>query len=90
MSSFMVNFGPNSRTPSSACSLTVRRDHSLAKRSRCTEYAVLLISTRAVNTLILVHRRQLMDQWRERLAAYFELPIENIGQFGGGRTKELA
>ena len=52
-----------------------------------TVVAANLISTRAVNTLILVHRRQLMDQWRERLAAYFELPIENIGQFGGGKNK---
>ena len=40
-----------------------------------------------MNALILVHRRQLMDQWRERLAAYLALPIENIGQFGGGKDK---
>jgi superfamily II DNA or RNA helicase len=46
-----------------------------------------LIGARAVNTLILVHRRQLMDQWRERLAAFLALPIENIGQFSGGKTK---
>jgi superfamily II DNA or RNA helicase len=37
--------------------------------------------------LILVHRRQLMDQWRERLAAFLALPIGNIGQFGGGKSK---
>src|SRR5713101_1369700 len=46
-----------------------------------------LIGARAVNTLILVHRRQLMDQWRERLAAFLALPIGSIGQFGGGKTK---
>src|SRR6266446_2584786 len=46
-----------------------------------------LIGARAVNTLILVHRRQLMDQWRERLAAFLALPIGNIGQFGGGKGK---
>lgn len=46
-----------------------------------------LIAARAVNTLILVHRRQLMDQWRERLAAFLVLPIENIGQLSGGKTK---
>jgi superfamily II DNA or RNA helicase len=28
-----------------------------------------------------------MDQWRERLAAYLAVPIENIGQFGGGKNK---
>jgi len=29
-----------------------------------------LIAKRSVNALILVHRRQLMDQWRERLAVF--------------------
>jgi superfamily II DNA or RNA helicase len=28
-----------------------------------------------------------MDQWRERLAAFLELPIANIGQVGGGKSK---
>ncbi len=46
-----------------------------------------LIARRAVNALILVHRRQLMDQWRERLAACLALPIRDIGQIGGGKTK---
>lgn len=46
-----------------------------------------LIAKRAVNTLILVHRRQLMDQWRERLAAFLSVPIGAIGQLGGGKTK---
>jgi superfamily II DNA or RNA helicase len=46
-----------------------------------------LIARRGVNALILVHRRQLMDQWRERLAAFLAIPIERIGQFGGGKIK---
>jgi hypothetical protein len=32
-----------------------------------------LIAARQVNTLVLVHRRQLMDQWRERIAAFLDL-----------------
>lgn len=52
-----------------------------------TVVAASLIIARAVNTLILVHRRQLMDQWRERLAAYLALPIGDIGQFGGGKNR---
>lgn len=28
-----------------------------------------------------------MDQWRERLAAFLDLPIGGIGQFGGGKSK---
>jgi superfamily II DNA or RNA helicase len=52
-----------------------------------TVVGACLIAKRAVNALILVHRRQLMDQWRERLAAFLGLPIEQIGQFGGGKAK---
>ncbi len=52
-----------------------------------TVVGACLIARRAVNVLILVHRRQLMDQWRERLAAFLDLPIGSIGQFGGGKSK---
>ena len=50
-----------------------------------TVVAAWLIATRKVNTLVLVHRRQLLDQWRERLASFLDLPIKGIGQIGGGR-----
>jgi len=46
-----------------------------------------LITARQVNTLVLVHRRQLMDQWRERLAAFLDLAPAAIGVIGGGRTR---
>jgi superfamily II DNA or RNA helicase len=49
--------------------------------------AACLIAKRAVNTVVLVHRRQLMDQWRERLASFLSLPSNDIGQFGGGKNK---
>jgi superfamily II DNA or RNA helicase len=52
-----------------------------------TVIAAWLIASRKVNTLILVHRRQLLDQWRERLAAFLNLPIKSIGQIGGGRRR---
>ena len=52
-----------------------------------TVVAACLIAKRAVNALILVHRRQLMDQWRERLAAFLALPIGHVGQYGGGKAK---
>ncbi len=51
-----------------------------------TAVAAQLIAKRKVNTLVLVHRRHLMDQWRERLASYFGLNIKDIGQIGGGKT----
>jgi superfamily II DNA or RNA helicase len=46
-----------------------------------------LIAARQVNTLVLVHRRQLMDQWRERLSAFLDLPPAAIGAIGGGRAR---
>ena len=55
-----------------------------------TVVAAWLIAQRKVNTLVLVHRRQLMDQWRERLALFFGKPIEDLGQIGGGKTKVTA
>lgn len=50
-----------------------------------TVVAAGLIAARKVNTLILVHRRQLMDQWRERLALFLGRPVKSIGQIGGGK-----
>jgi superfamily II DNA or RNA helicase len=52
-----------------------------------TVVAAWLIAQRKVNTLVLVHRRQLMDQWRERLALFLGIPIEGLGQIGGGKKK---
>ena len=52
-----------------------------------TVAAAYLIAARRTNTLVLVHRAQLLDQWRERLAAFLDLPIERIGQISGGKAK---
>jgi superfamily II DNA or RNA helicase len=35
-----------------------------------TASAAQLVAMRKTNTLVLVHRRQLMDQWRDRLALF--------------------
>jgi superfamily II DNA or RNA helicase len=51
-----------------------------------TAVAAWLIAHRSVSTLVLVHRQQLLDQWRERLAMFLDLPINDIGQIGGGKT----
>lgn len=52
-----------------------------------TVVATYVISQRKVNTLVLVHRAQLIDQWRERLAQFLDLPEREIGQIGGGKKK---
>ncbi len=46
-----------------------------------------LIAKRGVNTLIIVHRRQLVDQWIERLATFLNLKCKDIGRIGGGNKK---
>lgn len=52
-----------------------------------TVVAAWLIAQRRVNTLILLHRRQLLEQWVQRLATFLNLPPKEIGQIGGGRKK---
>lgn len=52
-----------------------------------TVVAAWLIAQRGVSTLVLVHRRQLLDQWIERLATFLGIPAKEIGRIGGGRTR---
>jgi superfamily II DNA or RNA helicase len=52
-----------------------------------TVVAAHVIATRAVNTLVLVHRQQLLEQWRERLAAFLDLDARQIGQIGAGKRR---
>jgi len=52
-----------------------------------TVIAIYLIAKRGVNTLILVHRRQLLDQWVARVSSFLNLDPKKIGQIGGGKRK---
>lgn len=52
-----------------------------------TVIAAWLIARRGVNTLVLVYRRQLLDQWVERLADFLGVTAKSIGRLGGGRKK---
>ncbi len=51
-----------------------------------TVVAASLIARRGASTLVLVHRRQLLDQWIDRLQAFLDLPPKSIGRIGGGRN----
>ncbi len=46
-----------------------------------------MIAARGANTLVLVHRRQLVDQWRERLQSFLSVKDGDIGMIGGGKRK---
>ncbi|MBI4325158.1 MAG: DUF559 domain-containing protein, partial [Chloroflexi bacterium] len=52
-----------------------------------TVLAAWLIAQRGVNTLVLVHRQQLLEQWIERLSAFLGRTARLIGRLGGGRKK---
>jgi len=52
-----------------------------------TAVAAWLIAKRKVNTLVVVHRQQLLDQWQERLGMFLDLPAKSIGHIGGGKTE---
>lgn len=52
-----------------------------------TVVAASIIASRKTNTLILVHRRELMEQWQERLQTFLEVPKQAIGMIGGGKNK---
>ncbi|HXW58600.1 MAG TPA: DEAD/DEAH box helicase family protein, partial [Solirubrobacteraceae bacterium] len=52
-----------------------------------TVIAARLIAERGRSTLVLVHRRPLLEQWVKRLGEFLDLPAEKIGTIGGGRGK---
>ncbi|MFT9497247.1 TOTE conflict system archaeo-eukaryotic primase domain-containing protein [Anaerosolibacter sp.] len=52
-----------------------------------TVIASWIIGERKVNTLIIVHRRQLLDQWKERISTFLDVDRKNIGEIGGGKNK---
>ncbi len=49
--------------------------------------AAKIISERKVNTLILVHRQQLLEQWQERLMTFLGLDKKQIGVVKAGRFR---
>lgn len=52
-----------------------------------TVVGISLIASRGINTLVLVHRKPLLEQWRTQIASFLALPIKDIGQIGGGRDR---
>ncbi len=52
-----------------------------------TVTAAALIARRGINTLILVHRTELLKQWQERLKAFLGVSKEQLGTIGGGKSR---
>lgn len=52
-----------------------------------TVMACSVIARRSVPTIVLLHRKPLLDQWRAQITELLDLPASAIGQIGGGRNK---
>ena len=52
-----------------------------------TVTAAAMIARRRVNTLVLVHRTELLKQWQERLRSFLNAGKDMIGTIGGGKAK---
>ena len=52
-----------------------------------TVLALWIIAKRKVNTIILVHRKILADQWAERIHQFLGIPKKDIGYYSGTKKK---
>lgn len=52
-----------------------------------TVLGTYLIAERKCNTLILVHRQPLLEQWRSQIGIFLGRDTKSIGQIGGGKRK---
>lgn len=52
-----------------------------------TVAASAIIARRHVNTLVLVHRTQLMHQWQQRVSTFLDVAMADIGLLGGGKKQ---
>lgn len=80
--------------------LTARQAEAAAQLLKCdtgvlaastafgkTVVAINLLALRGVNTLILVHRQQLLEQWVARLESFLDVSPKQIGRIGAGKRK---
>lgn len=51
-----------------------------------TVTAAAMIARRGVNTLVLVHRTELLEQWQERLQSFLGVGKGMVGRIGGGKA----
>jgi superfamily II DNA or RNA helicase len=74
----------------SAADALLRNDTGVLSASTAfgkTVVAAYLVASRGVNTLVLVHRKHLLDMWVDRLSQFLGLEPEKIGRIGGGRRE---
>lgn len=52
-----------------------------------TVVGVAMIAERRCSTLVIVHLKTLLDQWRSQIAMWLGLDPDDVGQIGGGKRK---
>ncbi len=52
-----------------------------------TVMAAAMIAKRGMNTLVLVHRTELLQQWQARLQAFLGIDKDMVGTIGGGKSR---
>lgn len=52
-----------------------------------TVVGIHMIAARGRNTLVLVHRKPLFEQWRNQISSLLDISVNEIGQIGGGKDK---
>lgn len=67
-------------------------EHDIGTLSATTAFgktvvALHILAKRQVNTLIVVHRQQLLEQWLERIEMFLNISKKQIGKIGGGKNK---
>ena len=66
--------------------------HDMGVLSAATGFGKTVISAKIIselktNVLIIVNRTNLLQQWREKLSYFLQIPKKEIGQMGGGKEK---
>jgi superfamily II DNA or RNA helicase len=79
-------------TPEQAEAATALLKHETGVLAATTAFgktvvAAQIIAARDRNTLVLVHRRQLLEQWVARLRAFLDVPPNNVGVIHGGKRR---
>ena len=79
-------------TPEQAEAATALLKHETGVLAATTAFgktvvAAQMIAARDRNTLVLVHRRQLLEQWVARLQAFLDVPPNSVGVVHGGKRK---
>lgn len=86
---FMTNFSLRSHQKS-AIDVTARKEFGVITAppgSGKTVIGLKIIAEKQQPALIIVHRKQLLEQWVERIQAFMGIPKNEIGRIGQGKAK---